>query len=93
MSECRCNCESKMMTIEELSDYINISKSILYKGFREKSLRIPHIKINKAIRFLKADVDAWIYMNIENTGPEVIASLKENKEEPFDGNTEQNYTI
>jgi excisionase family DNA binding protein len=64
------------MTVEELSDYIKISRNILYKGIREKTLHIPYFKINKAARFLKTDVDAWIDMCRENTGPEVVASLK-----------------
>lgn len=75
MGTCKCNSEDKMMTLEELSDYIKISRSILYKCVREKTLGIPHIKINKAVRFLKSDVDAWVDMCRINTGPEVVSSL------------------
>lgn len=76
MTSCCCDSKDRMMTLEELSDYIKISRNILYKGIREKTLHIPHIRINKAVRFLKTDVDEWINLGRLHTGSEVVASLK-----------------
>ena len=86
MENCCCSSENKMMTVDDVADYIQMSKTILYKGIREKSLGIPHIKINKAVRFFKSDVDAWVNMLRENTGPQVVAAINAKKTEGACGN-------
>ncbi len=80
--ECRCDNKCEMMTIKELSKYLDISRAVLYKGVRENSLGIPHIKINKAVRFLKSDVDAWMNVSRKNTGPDVIKCIEESNGNP-----------
>lgn len=73
----QCSCEDKVITIEELADYIKVSRPILYKGVRDNTLGIPCIKINKTVRFFKSDVDAWIDMHRKNTGPAVATKCGE----------------
>lgn len=71
--ECCHKHDEKMMTIDEVSEYLNISKAVLYTGVRLNTLGIPHIKINKAVRFMRKDLDDWINMQRERTGPNVVA--------------------
>lgn len=48
----------KILTIEELSAYLKISKSTLYKLVREG--KIPCQKIGRHWRFSKAAIDRWL---------------------------------
>jgi len=45
------------LTIDELSKYIKIPKSTIYKLTMNK--KIPHIKIGKTLRFRQSEIDAW----------------------------------
>jgi len=47
-----------VLTIDELSDYIRISKSTIYKLVR--SGKIPGQKIGRHWRFRKAAIDEWL---------------------------------
>jgi excisionase family DNA binding protein len=47
-----------VMTIEELSDYLKISMSSLYKYAQQG--KIPCQKIGKHWRFRKAAIDKWL---------------------------------
>lgn len=47
-----------VLTIEELSHYLKISKSTLYKQVREN--RIPCQKIGRRWRFRKDAIDRWL---------------------------------
>lgn len=51
-----------VLTINELADYLKISKSTLYKLVREG--RIPSRKIGRHWRFRKNAIDLWL----EKTG-------------------------
>lgn len=48
----------EIMTIEELSSYLKIPKSTLYKLVQEG--RLPGQKIGKQWRFGKSSIDRWI---------------------------------
>jgi excisionase family DNA binding protein len=50
-------CDS-VLTIEELSEYLKISKSTLYKLAQEGKL--PGQKVGRHWRFHKEAVDAWL---------------------------------
>lgn len=50
-----------ILTIEELSEYLRISKSTLYKLVREG--KIPSQKVGRHWRFSKVAIDKWM----ENT--------------------------
>lgn len=52
-----------VLTIEDLSDYLKISKSTLYKLVREG--KIPSHKIGRHWRFRKVTIDRWLDMNGE----------------------------
>ncbi len=47
-----------VLTIEELSHYLRISKSTLYKQVRER--KIPCQKIGRRWRFHKDAIDRWL---------------------------------
>jgi len=47
-----------VMTLDELAQYLKVSKSTLYKQVQEG--RIPGQKLGKQWRFSKAAVDAWL---------------------------------
>ena len=47
-----------VLTIEELANYLKISKSTLYKLVREG--KIPSQKIGRHWRFLKDGIDHWL---------------------------------
>lgn len=83
--ECCHKHDEKMMTIDEVSEYLNISKAILYRGVRLNTLGIPHIKINKAVRFMRKDVDSWVNMHRERTGPDVTSLPKDHQQLSFAG--------
>ena len=60
---------SSVLTIDELSDYLKISKSTLYKLVQEAS--IPCQKVGKHWRFHKEAVDDWLRQrgpNAPNSG-------------------------
>jgi excisionase family DNA binding protein len=48
----------EVLTIEELSAYLKISKSTLYKLVREG--RIPSQKVGRHWRFRKKAIDRWL---------------------------------
>ena len=48
----------EVLTIAELSDYLKIPKSTLYKIVR--SGHVPCMKVGKHWRFCKAAIDAWL---------------------------------
>jgi excisionase family DNA binding protein len=48
----------EVLTIDELSDYLKISKSTLYKLVREG--KIPCQKVGRHWRFRKEAIDRWL---------------------------------
>ncbi len=46
----------EMWDIKELSAYLGIKRSTLYARITE----IPHYKINRLMRFRKAEIDVWL---------------------------------
>jgi excisionase family DNA binding protein len=57
-----------VLTIGELSDYLKISKSTLYKLVREG--RVPCQKVGRHWRFRKEAIDRWLEvseMTVTNT--------------------------
>ena len=50
--------DDQVLTIQELSDYLKVPVSTLYKLVREKS--IPSFKVGKHWRFHKDAIDAWM---------------------------------
>ena len=49
---------SSVLTIEELSAYLKIPKSTLYKRVRDR--KIPSQKVGRHWRFRKAAIDQWL---------------------------------
>jgi len=49
---------SDLMTPQEAADYLRVRPSWVYEAARGRQL--PHIKVGRHLRFLQADLDAWI---------------------------------
>ena len=59
----------EVLTIEELSAYLKISKSTLYKLVREG--RIPSQKVGRHWRFRKKAIDRWLEeTRVEKSAPQ-----------------------
>jgi len=50
--------DSEVMTIEELAEYLKVSKSSLYKLAQQG--KVPGQKVGKHWRFRKATIDQWL---------------------------------
>ncbi|MBW4971174.1 helix-turn-helix domain-containing protein [Croceibacter atlanticus] len=50
--------KSPIMTIKQLSAYLDLSLSAIYKLTSSKE--IPHVKRGKRLYFDKKDIDAWV---------------------------------
>ena len=59
---------TEVMTIDELADYLKISKSTLYKLAQNGAL--PGIKVGRRWRFHKEAVDEWLRQHPERTKTE-----------------------
>ena len=51
----------RLMTLEDISDYLQISIHTLYKMAQQD--RIPAFKVTNKWRFRKSEIDAWIERN------------------------------
>jgi excisionase family DNA binding protein len=52
------NKPDNVLTVEELSVYLKIPKSTLYKLVREG--KIPAQKVGRHLRFLRESIDEWL---------------------------------
>jgi excisionase family DNA binding protein len=62
-----------LLNLTELSDYIKLSKSTIYKG--TMSHKIPHIKLGKKLLFEKDAIDQWLQKFNQPTIEEVEADI------------------
>lgn len=53
-----------IFTIEELADYLKISKEKIYKMLQANEL--PAFKVGNQWRFKKSDIESWISKNTIN---------------------------
>lgn len=53
------------VTVEEVAQYIGISKDMVYVLVREK--RIPHIRVGRRILFKRESIDDW-FKELEEGG-------------------------
>ena len=49
---------SEFMTIQRLSEYLEIKESTLYSLGEQK--KIPHYKVGRLVRFKKSEIDLWM---------------------------------
>ena len=61
------------LNIEELAEYIHMSKSTIYKGTMTN--RIPHIKAGKKLLFRQDTIDQWLQKFNQPTIEEVEADI------------------
>jgi excisionase family DNA binding protein len=50
--------QERYLTINEVSQYLNVKRSTLYSWV--KSGEMPHYRLNRMVRFRKADIDTWM---------------------------------
>jgi excisionase family DNA binding protein len=50
--------EKKFFDVQELTDYVHMSESYVYKMVSKKS--IPHIKLGTRILFERNQIDTWV---------------------------------
>jgi excisionase family DNA binding protein len=50
--------EQRFLDVQNLSDYLHLSKSCIYKMVSNKS--IPHIKLGTRTLFEKNQIDNWV---------------------------------
>lgn len=50
--------EKRLLNIQELSEYLNMKVKTIYDLVYHK--KIPHIKLNRCLRFQKDIIDSWI---------------------------------
>ncbi|ASR37969.1 excisionase [Prauserella marina] len=50
---------NKLLTVDELADYLNIPKNTLYQ-WRTKGYGPTGVRIGKHVRYRADDVDTWI---------------------------------
>jgi excisionase family DNA binding protein len=50
--------ENKFLDVQNLADYIHLSKSCIYKMVSNKS--IPHIKLGSRTLFERNQIDRWV---------------------------------
>jgi len=61
------------LNVDELAEYIKLSKSTIYKG--TMSHRIPHIKAGKKLLFSQEAIDQWLQQFKQPTIEEVEAGV------------------
>lgn len=61
------------LNIEELAEYLHMSKSTIYKG--TMTHRIPHIKAGKKLLFSQDAIDQWLQKFNQPTIEEVEADI------------------
>lgn len=61
------------LNVDELAEYIKLSKSTIYKG--TMSHRIPHIKAGKKLLFSQDAIDQWLQHFNQPTIDEVEADI------------------
>jgi excisionase family DNA binding protein len=48
----------KFLTVDEVAEYLSLSRATVYQWASEK--RIPHYRMGRAIRFKRAEIEAWL---------------------------------
>ena len=66
--------EEKFFTLQEISQYLNIPKSTLYK--LSQNNKIPSVKIGKQLRFRKSSIDNWLTEKEQRALPSGAAAIK-----------------
>ena len=54
----------RLLTINQLAEILQVKKNTIYSWIFTK--RIPHVKINGALRFKEKEISKWIDGQVEN---------------------------
>lgn len=54
------NEHDEFLTVEELADRLKIHPGTIYNWISAGTLDIPYVKIGRAVRFRRTQIDAWI---------------------------------
>ena len=55
---------SRLVTIEELSDYLRVPVKTLY-DWRHRGLGPPGLRVGRHVRYRQADVDVWLESRLD----------------------------
>lgn len=50
--------DQPLLTVEELQEYLGVSRSWVYEARRSK--RLPHYKLGALLRFARSEIDRWL---------------------------------
>jgi excisionase family DNA binding protein len=59
--------EDRWLAVDEIADYLGVSKDTVYTWLRAK--RLPGHKIGRFWKFKKEEVDAWVRSGAANEDP------------------------
>jgi excisionase family DNA binding protein len=59
--------EDRWLSVDEIADYLGVSKDTVYTWLRAK--RLPGHKIGRFWKFKKEEVDAWVRSGAANEDP------------------------
>ena len=80
---------SNFMIIREVSEYLQIKASTLYRLVEERG--IPHYRVGRQIRFKKSDIDQWMegqreeVVDVKVEAKKIIGSLQKKPTRDVDG--------
>ena len=49
-----------LMDVQEVSAFLNLSKSKIYEMCNKDPARIPHVRLDNTIRFVRSDLVKWV---------------------------------
>ena len=61
-----------VMTLEEVAAYLKVHPSTMYRLI--KARKLPHFKINRHHRFLRASIDEWMAQRMQQESTPVAAA-------------------
>ena len=69
--------EDKIMTLEEVADYLRVKPQTIYTWAQEK--KIPAAKLGKEWRFKKSIIDEWYLQHLDEKFNNIIEKVKKEK--------------
>lgn len=70
-----------LMTVDELSAFLKISKPGIYRMIRSRE--VPFIRIGRRLRFSKSEIDQWLQksktdvLSVQNTTKKLMYTVSE----------------
>jgi len=62
--------QSRLLTVEELSTYLNLHPQTVY--FMARQGELPVLRVGRAVRFDKVEIDLWIKRKIDEAHEKLL---------------------